>query len=166
MKGWKITLSYSGIETVLSPIKSEINQVIHSSNESEYFLSDVPAKTKDLSSWIDLGNLFFDSGRNEQAIVAYSKALEIDSKNVYVLTDLGVMYRRTGKITESINAFNMALKINPDAQMAMFNKGIVFYYDLGNITGALDIWNELLLKNPDFIMPTEQRLDEYLSLIK
>ena len=49
----------------------------------------------DVAAWIDLGNLYFDTGNYEKAITAYNKALELKPNNANVITDLGVMYRRS-----------------------------------------------------------------------
>ena len=131
--------------------------------EDSALLNKVEENPNDLGSWIQLGNLYFDTGNIEPAINAYTKALEIDPNNANVQTDLGIMYRRFGKIAEAIKAFNMARTIDPTHQMSLFNKGIVFYYDMGNAEGALETWNKLLRANPDFLMPNGQRLFDFLK---
>ena len=128
-------------------------------------LNKVAADPNDLQSWIQLGNLYFDSGLSDKAIPAYIKALELDPMNPNVQTDLGIMYRRTGNIAEAIKSFNKAREIDPTHKMSVFNKGIVFYYDMGNVEGALEIWKELLRVDPDFLMPNGQRLFDFLKTV-
>jgi len=128
-------------------------------------LKKVGENPNDLQSWIQLGNLYFDTGNSDKAIPAYVKALELDPENPNVQTDLGIMYRRTGEIALAIKAFNKAREIDPTHKMAAFNKGIVFFYDMGNIDGAVEVWKELLREDPGFLMPDGQRLFDFLKTI-
>ena len=128
-------------------------------------LKKVDENPDDLDSWIQLGNLYFDTGNNEKAITAYKKALDIDPSNPNVRTDLGIMYRRTGQLSEAIQSFKKAREFNPGHEMAAFNMGIVFFYDMKNVDGAMEVWKELLRANPDFVMPTGQRLYDFLQTL-
>lgn len=128
-------------------------------------LKKVEEKPDDPLIWAQLGNLYFDTGNYEKAIRAYNKSLEFDPSNPDVTTDLGIMYRRTGQLAEAVKSFKKAREINPTHEMAAFNMGIVFYYDMQNVDGAIDIWKELLNQNPDFLMPNGQKLFNFLQTI-
>ena len=52
---------------------------------------------KNLQAWIKLGNKSMDAQRFHEAIEAYSKALEIDPKNVNVRVDMGTCYRYSNR---------------------------------------------------------------------
>lgn len=99
-------------------------------------------------NWIHLGNAYFDSGHFEEAVPAYSKALELNPANADVLTDLGTSYRSLGQYQEALEAYNKALGFNPTHQNAMFNSGVVRLFDLENAAGALQSWNALLAIYP------------------
>jgi len=128
-------------------------------------LKKVEENPNDLNSWIQLGNLYFDTGNNVKAITAYNKALNLDPSNPNVMTDLGIMYRRNGQLPEAIQSFKKAREIEPGHEMAAFNMGIVFFYDMKNVDGAIEVWKELLRNNPDFLMPTGQRLYDFLQTL-
>lgn len=128
-------------------------------------LKKVEENPNDLASWIQLGNLYFDTGNYDKAITAYNKAVDIDPENPDVLTDLGIMYRRTGDLSKAIQSFKKAQEMDPSHQMSAFNMGIVFFYDMKNVDDALAIWKELLRANPDFLMPNGQRLFDFLKTL-
>lgn len=112
---------------------------------------------------LELGNLYFDAGKHQDAIQAYSKYLSINPNNANVWTDMGVMYRRIGNPSEAISSFDKAVEIDPQHQQARFNKGIVLFHDLGNRDAARKAWEELMKINPDFRSPTGQTLKELLE---
>ena len=104
-------------------------------------------------TWIQLGHAYFDSNQPLKAIEAYQKSLAIIPSNPPVLTDMGVMYRRTGQPDKAIESFDKALQVSPGFAQALFNKGVVLYNDKGDAAGALAVWKELALVNPNFRTP-------------
>ena len=54
------------------------------------------------------------TGRIEEAIVFYRKALEIDPKNVKIQFNLGNIYFQAGQTAEAISQYQKALEIAPD----------------------------------------------------
>ena len=120
----------------------------------------------DVAAWIDLGNLYFDTGNHEKAITAYNKALELNPDNANVMNDLGVMYRRTGQPKKAIEAFDKAIKIDPGHETVRFNKGIVLMHDLNDLEGAIQAWEELVKLNPDAISPTGQPVKKLVENLK
>lgn len=120
----------------------------------------------DVAAWIDLGNLYFDTGNHEKAIMAYNKALELNPNNANVMNDLGVMYRRTGQPKKAIEAFDKAIKIDPVHETVRFNKGIVLMHDLNDLEGAVQAWEELVKLNPDAISPTGQPVKKLVENLK
>ena len=120
----------------------------------------------DLKSWIELGNLCFDSGRYDDAALAYEKALAIDDTNADVWTDLGVMYRRQGRPQKAIEAFDHAIAVDNRHEVARFNKGVVLMHDLSRAKDAVAAWEQLLAINPLARTPDGQSLDEQVTRLK
>ncbi len=73
----------------------------------------VKSNPNNAAAWVELGNLYFDTGKHEDSIRAYTKYLSINPNNPNVWTDLGIMYRRSGNPTEAIASFEKAMEINP-----------------------------------------------------
>lgn len=122
--------------------------------------------SKNADFWIQLGNLYFDTGNVEKAIAAYRKSLAIQPDNANVWTDLGIMYRRSGKPAEAVKAFDKAVRINPGHETARFNKGIVLLHDLNDMAGAVKAWEGLVAVNPAAMTPGGQPVADIIKRFK
>ncbi len=111
----------------------------------EQFLKENP---DNVDSWIQLGNLFFDTNRFGDAIEAYQKSLALKPGNPGVLTDMGVMYRRNKNPKKAIETFDLAIAARPAFETARFNKGVVLMHDMNDIAGGIRAWEELVEVNP------------------
>ncbi len=125
--------------------------------------SEVSANPGNQNAWVELGNLYFDAGNHQGAIRSYLKYLEFDPTNPDVLTDLGVMYRRNGQPDKALASFEKAVASDPQHQQSRYNRGIVLMQDLGRPEEALKAWRELMAINPEFVMPSGQRLQDMLD---
>jgi cytochrome c-type biogenesis protein CcmH/NrfG len=99
-------------------------------------------------AWVQLGHNYFDSNQPMQAIKAYDKALELDGNDPNVLTDQGIMYRRIGWFDKAIANFTRASELNPQHLQALFNLGIVYRFDTGDLGQAKAAWNRYLELSP------------------
>ena len=119
-----------------------------------------------IEAWTELGNAYFDSNENENAINAYRKSLELNPNNANVWTDMGVMYRRAGKPDEAVKAFDQAIAAEPKHEVSRMNKGIVLLHDLNDIDGAIKAWEGLLEVNPVAMSPTGISIDQMVTQLK
>jgi tetratricopeptide (TPR) repeat protein len=103
---------------------------------------------RNLSAWIQLGDISMDSSRFYDAIDAYQKALALDEKNVNVRVDLGTCYRSLGKPDKAAEEYRKAIAINPDHINAHRNLGIVLAFDLKDRKGAIKQLEEYLRLAP------------------
>ncbi len=157
----KTSSSGTGGGTVSSV--AETNQKSTAINNLE---ATVTANPENFQAWIQLGNLYYDTGQYDKAITAYTTSLKYHSGDANLLTDLGVMYRRTHQPKKAIAMFEKAEKIDPTHQASLFNEGIVRYYDLGDTKGALACWQELLKINPDATAHNGQRIQDLVDQVK
>lgn len=103
------------------------------------------------NGWVQLGHLYFDSEQPVKAIEAYSKALELDADapdTPDILTDQGVMFRKLGWYDRAIANFEQANKLNPAHPQSLYNLGVVYRYDLQDLTNARTAWERFLVINP------------------
>jgi cytochrome c-type biogenesis protein CcmH/NrfG len=131
--------------------------------EIEKFLEQNP---EDASVWAELGHLFFDTHRFNDAIVAYQQSLALEPDNPAVLTDLGVMYRRIGDPEKAIQAFDQAVAASPGFETALFNKGVVLMADLNDLEGAMAAWEKLVKINPEATTAGGEKVADILSRMK
>ncbi|MBT6339515.1 MAG: tetratricopeptide repeat protein [Desulfobacula sp.] len=129
----------------------------------EQYLEQNP---NDANAWTQLGNLFFDSDQEKNAIDAYEKSLTIEPGKIGVITDLGVMYRRNGQPEKAIEAFDKAIAIDPSFETARFNKGIVLLHDLNDTTGGIRAWEEIVKLNPMAMAPNGESVDALVQRMK
>ncbi|RMG75234.1 MAG: tetratricopeptide repeat protein [Nitrospirae bacterium] len=119
---------------------------------------------KNLDAWIRLGNTLMDTNRFEEAIEAYSKALELDPKNTNVRVDMGTCYRRIGKPDIAVKEYNRAIEIDPKHLFAHRNKGIVLAFDLKKPKEAIKEFETYLSLAPD--AADAQKIKQIISELK
>jgi len=103
---------------------------------------------KNLPAWVEIGNLYFDSGQPKEAIEAYSQYLTIKPDNPDVRTDFGIMYRSLGDFDRAIAEFRKAAESDPKHAHSRYNIGIVLLHDKEDIKGAIKAWEEYLKVDP------------------
>ena len=96
-----------------SPSSSSQSISIDQSGRMLTLEREVENNPKSLAAWLELGNLYFDTGKFQDSIQAYSKYVSLNPNNANVWTDLGVMYRRSGNPAEAISSFDKAIKLEP-----------------------------------------------------
>jgi tetratricopeptide (TPR) repeat protein len=71
--------------------------------------------TKDLSAadWFEKGYSFYRSGRYNDAVNAYSKAIELNPKLAEPYQNRGLAYKSLGNSNQAINNYDKAIELNP-----------------------------------------------------
>lgn len=108
--------------------------------------------------WIQLGNLYYDSGLPEEAIPAYEQALTLNPDEPDVRTDLGAAYRMAGNPQRALELFEQVIAAYPTHQHARFNKGVVLLFELEQPLAAVEAWKQLLEIYPNFTLGDGNRL--------
>jgi len=112
-------------------------------------LKDIVKKDPgNLSAWVELGNLYFDTNQPQKSIQAYQQYLAIKPDNADVRTDMGIMYRKLGDFDRAIEEFRKAAKSDPNHVNSRYNIGIVLLHDKQDIKGAIKAWEEYLKVDP------------------
>lgn len=103
---------------------------------------------KDVSTRVELGNLYMDAEQYDSAVRWYREALALDPGRPDVATDLGACLVSAGRPEEALGEFDKALRAKPDYKNALYNKGIALM-QLGRAADAAATWEDLLKRNPD-----------------
>jgi len=98
---------------------------------------------------VELGNLYFDAERYDDAIKWYGDALKLDPKDVNVSTDLGVSYYYTNQPDKALAQFDQSLKIDPKHAKTILNVGIVKAFGKQDLEGAQQAWQQVIQLAPD-----------------
>jgi cytochrome c-type biogenesis protein CcmH/NrfG len=118
---------------------------------------------KDLNSLVQLGNLYYDSARYQQAIEYYGKAVQIDPKNPNVQTDLGTSYWNINQADPAIAAFEKSLAVDPGHAQTLYNLGVVYLHGKNDVERAKKAWQTLLAKNPGY--PDRAKVEQQLAAL-
>jgi len=91
-----------------------------------------------------LGNLYFDAERYDDAIKWYSDALRLSPNEVEISTDLGVSYYYTNQPDKALEQFERSLKIDPKHTKTLLNVGIVKAFGKQDLPGAQQAWEQVI----------------------
>lgn len=86
----------------------------------------------------NLGIIYFQAEKPEQAKASFNKALELNPENLVSLNHLGILSRREGKFKEAYSLYEKALQIDPDYPYAHLNFGILLELYMGKLPEALE----------------------------
>jgi cytochrome c-type biogenesis protein CcmH/NrfG len=112
-------------------------------------LTALAEKEKDNPSVrVELGNLYMDGDKCEDAVRWYREALALVPKNPDIHVDMGACLVRLTRYDDALSAFDTALKIDPAHKKAVFNKGVALVQS-GRPKEAIALWEDLLKRNPD-----------------
>jgi tetratricopeptide (TPR) repeat protein len=97
----------------------------------------------------ELGNLYFDADRFDQAIRWYEAAFALDPKNVNLSTDLGVAYYYTNQTDRALAQLERSLAIDPNHLKTLLNQGIVLAMGKNDFAGAERAWERVVAIAPN-----------------
>ena len=103
---------------------------------------------KDAAARAELGNLYFDAERFDQAIRWYQESLRIEPRDVNVSTDLGVSYYYSNQPDRALQQFDTSLAIDPKHTKTILNVGIVRAFGKQDLKGAAEAWRRVLESAP------------------
>jgi tetratricopeptide (TPR) repeat protein len=67
--------------------------------------------TKNAHVWNELGNIYFNSGTYDDAIVAYSKAIQLDRTFAWPYSNLALTYVQIGRFTEAVLLYQRSIEL-------------------------------------------------------
>jgi len=104
----------------------------------------ISSKKATAETWKELGNIYFDADRPEQALKAYERSLALRPDDSDTLNDQGAMYRQTGDFQRALANFEKAFSLDPHNLESLYNSGYIYAFDLNDIPKALVIWRHYL----------------------
>jgi tetratricopeptide (TPR) repeat protein len=102
-----------------------------------------------VQSRVQLGNMYFDAERYQDAIQWYEAALTLNPKDVGVSTDLGVCFYYTNQPDRAIRQMEASLRIDPRHTKTFLNLGIVKAFGKQDLNGAAAAWQEVIKIAPN-----------------
>jgi tetratricopeptide (TPR) repeat protein len=152
--GWVIGAQYAQRAPTPLPASTESSAPAPSSQRSAPAIVDenraqtlraiTERDQKNVESRVQLGNLYYDAERYDQAIPWYEQALKLDATNADVSTDLGVSYYQTNQPDKALKQFEHSLKVNPKHVKTLLNIGVVRAFAKQDLEGATQAWKQVV----------------------
>jgi cytochrome c-type biogenesis protein CcmH/NrfG len=102
----------------------------------------------DAATRIELGNMYFDAGRFQEAVDWYQQALKITPRDVNASTDLGIAYYYMNDPDKALAQFDKSLAVDPSHAKTLLNVGIVRAFGKQDLKGAVEVWQKILVVAP------------------
>lgn len=128
----------------------------------EAMAKDEPASANEL---VDRGNTFMDSGRYDDAIADFTKALAYEPDNLTVLADRGIAYVWKRRFDEAAKDLNVALARDPRNAVALRAFALMSQLK-GDCTRAVELYTQSLEADPGNAFALGQRGQCEASLSK
>ena len=136
-KGWQNVVD--GIRKVIKGMQSQTRPSPTITPEEIKSLSD---------STVQKGNFLMMLKQIDDALKAYSRAIELSPNHTAAFNNRGVAYHGKGKLDLAVKDYNIAIKLNPDDANAYSNRGNV-YREMGEFNRAIDDTNTAIKLNPN-----------------
>ncbi|MGO9647369.1 MAG: tetratricopeptide repeat protein [Terriglobales bacterium] len=127
-------------------------------------LATLKTSPNDFDTIVKVANVYYDGRQFPDAVKYYQLAVKAQPKNADLLTDLGTSLWYTGDADGAITEFQKALKYRPDHPGTLFNLGVVRWQGKMDPKGAVQAWEELLQRNPNY--PQRQQIEQYIARAK
>lgn len=121
--------------------------------------------------YINLGNDLIDPKKQEEAIKAYRKAIELDPKNATAYNNLGLALIQQGELKEAITAYRKAIEFDPEYAEAYNNLSIALKEE-GKLEEAILQLHEAISLDPQSsifngslgdVLKEQNKLEEAIS---
>src|SRR5215510_1961922 len=96
-----------------------------------------------------LGNLYFDAERYDEAIKWYEDAIKLSPRDANLSTDLGVSYYYLNQPDKALEQFSRSLTIDPKHAKTLLNLGIVKAFGKQDLQGAAEAWQQVITLAPN-----------------
>jgi tetratricopeptide (TPR) repeat protein len=103
----------------------------------------------DAATRVQLGDLYFDAERYDDASRWYEAALKVEPGNVNASTDLGIAYYYSNQPDRALAQFDKSLALDPKHSKTLLNIGIVRAFGKQDLEGAEKAWQRVLDLAPD-----------------
>jgi cytochrome c-type biogenesis protein CcmH/NrfG len=104
---------------------------------------------RDAQPRVELGNMYFDAERYNDAITWYEEAVKLNPSDPNVSTDLGVAYYYTNQPDRAVAQFEKSLAVDPKHTKTLLNLGIVKAFGKQDLNGAAAAWQQVVALAPD-----------------
>ena len=114
----------------------------------ERLARDVEKSPDDIDLLIELGNLYYETGMENEALATYLAVVELDSTHVGARTNLGSLYTDMREFEMAREQLEKALTFDPENAMVYINLG-TNHYAKRQYYEAVEMYRQALAIDPD-----------------
>ncbi len=118
-------------------------------NEVARLRADIQREPGNAKVRVELGNLYFDAERYDEAARWYEEALKLSPRDANVSTDLGISYYYMNQPDRALQQFDYSLGIDPNHTKTLLNQGVVRAFGKQDLDGAAASWQKVIQLAPD-----------------
>ena len=124
------------------------SELLHKAiNDFKTFIS-MDEEGEDLTVRINLGNIYYKNGWDEEAIKIFQEVLKLDPENLSAVSQLATIYRERGDSEKAVEMYNRILNTQAENPDLWFNLGIL-YFQMENFEEAKKSFDKVLEIYPD-----------------
>jgi tetratricopeptide (TPR) repeat protein len=97
-----------------------------------------------------LGNVYYDRGEFDMALLKYEKSLQLNPKNPTTYYNIGTAHYKQNKLAEAVASFNAALACSPEYTEVYNNLGLA-YHKQGRLTEAESVYKKAIELSPEYM---------------
>lgn len=110
---------------------------------AERLLRQVTQSQPELAGpWVNLGQVYLQLGNDEEAGIAFRRAIAANPENCAAYNQLGVLARQMGDFEAAESHYKNCLAANPDWADVYLNLGILYELYLGRLPEALSAYRQ------------------------
>ena len=132
-----------------APAANSNQAAVLDENKAQALRTVAEQNPSDEATRVQLGNLYFDAERYNDAITWYEAALKINPKDPNVSTDLGVAYYYLNQADRAIKQFEHSLTMDAKHTKTLLNMGIVKAFGKQDLAGAAEAWQQVVALAPN-----------------
>lgn len=117
--------------------------------QAEPLLAQLKKNSKDKKALLRAAYVYKSAHQFQDAANYFSKALELDPRDVAIRTEMASCLYYTGDVDGALTQLQQSLKYEPNDANSLFNLGMIRWKGKNDPAGAVAAWEELLKTNPN-----------------
>lgn len=126
--------------------------------------ADAQSDPKNVQARVELGNLYYDADRFDEAVKWYEEAMKLNPGDPNVSTDLGMCYFYLNQADRALQQFDHTLSVDPKHTKTLLSQGYVRAFGKQDLEGATASWSKLIEIAPN--SPEGQQAKKLLDGLK
>ena len=117
-------------------------------DEVERLEASAKQNPNDAAVRAELGSLYMDAGRYDDAAAWLASALELEARNLHARNHLALSLLNLGRLNDAVATYEETLRLEPEHPASLLGLGRVRLYVQQDIDGGLAMWERLIAVAP------------------